>query len=335
MRPILKILSVMPGLLIMFPMIHLLTISNAWSDTDHLKGLAFSDPSVTQEMPDEWRKQPIKYIPENVDMDLVVDINQQLYPHLKPLIEEYAKKKGLKVAYSEATCGKSAGLIERKQVDIGGFCCPPASMDRLPGLRYHTLGIIPLSIFAHPSNKVDNVTIDQLRGIFQGDIYKWSEVGGANKPVRVVASMHCKMRPGHWRLLLKDADLFSPRMTEEGDMSDTIALVAATPDAIGYEAGLVAKRFRHRGEVKTLKIDGYSSMNIEDTLKGDYALYRTYNITTWEGEGLENRHVPDLVKYIFKNLDKIYKEMNLIPAELLRKNGWKFNGSELIGEPVR
>ncbi len=313
--------------------IFFLTINSAYPETDHLRGPAFSDPSKVQEMSDKWKNQPVRYKSNMKDMDIVIDINQQLIPYIKPMVEEYAEIKGLKIGFSEGTCGKSAGLIERKEVDIGGFCCPPGEIDRLPGLSYHTIGIIPLSIFVNPVNKIDNLTLDQIRHIFEGKIYKWSEVGGMDKPVRVVASMHCKIRPGHWRLLIKDENLFSPRMIEEGDMSDTIALVGSETASIGYETLYVSERFKHRGKVKALKINGYASSELEHTLMGRYPLYRTYNITTWEGKNTKNQHATELVDYMVKNIEKIQDKIHMIPASQLRKKGWKFRGDELIGEP--
>ncbi|MDH6353879.1 phosphate transport system substrate-binding protein [Dysgonomonas sp. PH5-45] len=40
-----------------------------------------------------------------------------------------------------------------------------------------------LAIVVHPSNKVTNLTREQLEGIFTGKIKNWKEVGGANMPI--------------------------------------------------------------------------------------------------------------------------------------------------------
>jgi phosphate transport system substrate-binding protein len=44
--------------------------------------------------------------------------------------------------------------------------------------------IIPV---VHPSNTVMNLTIQQLKGIYKGEIKNWKEVGGPDKPIVVIS----------------------------------------------------------------------------------------------------------------------------------------------------
>lgn len=41
-------------------------------------------------------------------------------------------------------------------------------------------------IVTHPSNDVDELTVEQLRGVFSGQIRNWSQLGGANREINVV-----------------------------------------------------------------------------------------------------------------------------------------------------
>lgn len=43
-----------------------------------------------------------------------------------------------------------------------------------------------LVIFVNPANAVSEMTIDQIRDVFSGVKKNWSDVGGANKPIRVL-----------------------------------------------------------------------------------------------------------------------------------------------------
>ncbi|MEM6385840.1 MAG: phosphate ABC transporter substrate-binding/OmpA family protein [Pseudomonadota bacterium] len=42
-------------------------------------------------------------------------------------------------------------------------------------------------IVTHPSNEVGELTLDQLRGVFSGQITNWRQLGGADRPINVIA----------------------------------------------------------------------------------------------------------------------------------------------------
>jgi ABC-type phosphate transport system substrate-binding protein len=304
-----------------------------------LQGPPFSVLSEIMEMPDTWKKQPVKYDPTAGNVDLTVSLDQQMYPAYKSIIQEYARKHNLKIAVNNGTCGISSGVLSRKAVDVGGFCCPPGMTDRLPGLRFHTIGIAALALIVHPENNIDNVTTEQARQIFMGEIYRWSELKtadgkkGVNLPIQPVGRLHCKLRPGHWRLLLDNEDLFSPGIIEVGAIPDMITKVSVDLRAIGYETMLMTQRYQNQGIVKALKINNYDPRNSSHLLSMKYPLYRVYNLTTWEGEAVENPVAKKLVKYLSQQAEHIGSRFSIIPSSRLREAGWKFQEDELVGEP--
>jgi ABC-type phosphate transport system substrate-binding protein len=292
-------------------------------------------------MPEEWKKQPIEHDESAGDIDIVITLDQHLYPALLPIIQEYAKKQTLKVSISEGTCGISAGMLSRKAADVGGYCCSPGLTDRLPGLKFHTLGISALALLVNPDNPVENVTIGQAREIFAGEIYRWSEINtaegrkGPHLPIQPVGRLHCKLRPGHWRLMLDNEDMFSTSLLEVGTIPDMISKVASNRGAIGYEVLWNPVRYKERGKVKAIKINGYSPYEQEHLISGNYPLYRVYNLTTWEGENISNSHAKKMVEHLLQQSEELGKEHHIIPASSLRQAGWKFKDTELIGEPKK
>lgn len=313
----------------------------AYADHDHpaMTGPAFSDPSGTMKMPEEWINKPINYESSAGNADVVVTLDQHLYPALLPSVKRYAADNNLKIIVNEGTCGTTAGMLSNKKTDIGGYCCAPGLTDRLPGLRFHTVGISALALFVHADNPVDNITLDQARQIFRGTIYRWSELVGSNGqqgpniPVQPVGRLHCKLRPGHWRSLLDNEDLFSISLREVGAIPDMISVVASDPGAIGHAISWNTVRYKDKGTVKVLSVNGHSPHDQEHLVSGDYSLYRVYTLTTWEGDNVENRNSQGLVNYLINESEKLGKEHNIIPASRLKKAGWKFKGSELVGEP--
>jgi phosphate transport system substrate-binding protein len=53
----------------------------------------------------------------------------------------------------------------------------------------HQIGEALVAFVVHPSNKVTVLTLAQVTDILSGKITKWSEVGGADQPIVVVAAM--------------------------------------------------------------------------------------------------------------------------------------------------
>lgn len=304
-----------------------------------LRGEPFSDPALTFPMPAEnWARTPIRHEPWAGAADVAVTLEQDVYQLLLPLISAYAREKGITIAVQEGTCGISAGALSRKAVDIGGYCCPPAREDRLPGLRFHTIGIVAKAILVNPANPVDALTLQQARDIFGGKVFRWSEVRtpagktGPDRPIRVVARFHCPARPGHWRLLLENEDLFSLRVNEVRTIADMIAQVAASPDGVGWEVLGMVEHYRDLGRVKAVAIDGHAPDDTAALVSGAYPLYRTYNLTTWEGAAVENRQAQALIEHLLREAGKIEARYGFAPAGRLRAAGWQFRGDELIGE---
>lgn len=301
-----------------------------------LGGAPFGNPADTAPMPDEWVNKPINYDP-GIKADLVMSLGQQTYPAFHNIIKEYAKQQNISIVLQQGTCGISHGKLLRKSIDVGVLCCPPGKNDRVPGLKFHTIGIAPIALLTHPDNPFNNLSLKDARKVFKGEYTRWNKVsalsnpGNFNKLIQPVARLHCKTRPGHWRLMLKNEDLFSPRMYEVGVIPDLISQISRNKASIGYETLFMLKVHKKSGQVKVLNIDGHHPSEYDYALKAKYPFYRTYNLTTWENK--KNDHALKIVKYLTSHVAKHYKEYGFIPVNELRKAGWKFNGSELIGEP--
>ena len=304
----------------------------------HSHAETFSNPDAVAPVDDNWKNKPLKYDEQYKDADLVVSLGQQSHPILKQLMADYATKHNLKIVLLHGTCGINSGRLLRKKVDIGAFCCPPGKNDRFPGMTFHSLGISPIALIVHKSNPVKNVSSKRAREIFQGKIARWSAIEGASPVlkglIKPVGRLHCKIRPGHWRSLLKNENQFSPRLFEVGVISDMISQVARNANAIGWEVPIMVKVYKEKGDVRMLSIDGYSPANLDNVLTGRYPLYRSYSLTTWDSAtGVKKKQVHALVQYLRNHMEKVHSEVDFVTPAQLRKAGWKFKGEELIGEP--
>ncbi len=307
---------------------------------ERLGGEAFTDPDfVWQSVSANWIQGLITPEAEVQHADLVITLDQQLYPSLLPLIRAYAKTHGLTIAVTKGTCGISAGLLFRKAADIGGFCCAPGRMDRLPGLRFHTLAIAAIALFVHPDNPIQDVTLSRAQDLFRGEITDWSMLvdssypKGLLQPVHPVGRLHCMLRPGHWRLLLDSEDLFSPNLLEVGAIEDMVRMVAIDPQDIGYETLWMIRNHQASGAVKTLRLNGVSPDDTAALARGRYPLYRVYNLTTWEGAAAKPQ-AKELVRHLRDRVQELDSRFFMAPVTRLRAQGWKLEGDELVGEPL-
>ena len=300
----------------------------------------FSNPGFVVPMPNAWLKQPIRHPREAQDAHLAITLDRQIYSVLLPIIQQYAQKKQLKILVREGTCGTSANLLIRKQVDMAGYCCPPGASDRLPGLQFYTLGIVSIAILVHSDNPVQNLTLSQVRKIFRGHYFHWSEVekipakGSKRRPIQTVGRLHCKLRPGHWRKLLDNPDLFSPRMGEVNTPQEMIRTIATNTNAVGYETLWNVIRFQEKLRTKSLAINDYLPHDNQALLSLHYPLYRVFNLAIWKGREVEKHSARRLANYLTHIIASLDESLGLVSASRLRQAGWLFQGNELIGEPA-
>lgn len=320
---------------LLFSLICFIWLSTVQADNGYVKGSPFSTPGKTMQMPAGWDARPIEYGKNAKDADLVISFGQQTYPALHKLVEQYGRDHNMKIVIQSGTCGVSAGKLLRKSLDSGTFCCPPGNKDRLPGLQFHTLAISALSIFVNEKNPVSNISTDEARKIFQGKIRKWSELASAgsfDSTIRPHIRLHCKKRPGHWTLLLKNQEQFSPLLKEVGVIPDLVAKVGQLEDAVSVETPYMINTYK-KGPVKMLSIDNHAPTEIEHVASGKYPFYRTYSMTTWSKGGEQKAKVIKLIHFLRQHIEDHQKEYAMVPISKLKQAGWKFRGDELIAEP--
>lgn len=315
----------------------ILSASGRTARAKELGGRPFSDPAESLPMPESWTSKGIQR-PAGVDLALAID--QQLFPALEPFVRDWAARNGVTVALAEGTCGIASDGLSGKTADITGMCCPPGPLDRLPGARYHTIGIGAVALLVHPANPVSDVDLTTARKLFGDDVTSWSElpvsgIGTVGKRVNAVARLHCAARPGHWRLLLDNADLFAMGIVEVPAIADMLRRVATEPGAIGYETLWHVRDKLGDGKVKALRLNGFAPDDDEALARGGYPLYRVFNITSWSDGPAADPRAAVLVRHLVDMAPRIPRSFGFVPPARLRAAGWRFAGDEVIGEPGR
>jgi phosphate transport system substrate-binding protein len=176
-----------------------------------------------------------------------------------------------------------------------------------------------IAIVVHPSNPVDQLTIDQLSDIYQGNITNWRHVGGKDRPIVLLSR---ESNSGTHVYFLEQVVRRADKQDQALFSRDTLLLpssegisaeVRQNPNAIGYD-GLgyvtpdqkVIAVARHAGELFVLP-------TIESVNSGEYPIARDLYMYT---AGQPNEVVADYLNWIMSDeAQDIVAELGFVPLE--------------------
>ena len=160
------------------------------------------------------------------------------------------------------------------------------------------IGTDAFVFIVNSSNPVDNITTEQIKGIYSGEITNWSELGGNNVPI---AAMRRNEGSGSQTALEK-------LMGDTPIVPDYTALFGSP---IGFSFRYYVTGMLAEGGVKMLKVNGIEP-NIENISNGTYPLGGAFYAIYRKGETNEN---------VYKTIDficspegqKIIEESGYVP----------------------
>ncbi len=111
---------------------------------------------------------------------------------VQPLAEELAQAfmdQNSDVKITIQGGGSSTGVKSAADgtVDIGAASRELKDSEKSLGLVVHVLARDGIALITHPSQTVTNLTVEQIKQIYSGEITNWSEVGGADAEIDVVS----------------------------------------------------------------------------------------------------------------------------------------------------
>lgn len=226
-------------------------------------------------------------------------------------ISESFMQKYPKVTVTAEFVGSGAGVeaANNGTADIGNASRNLTDEEKANGVVENIVAIDGIAVVVDPANTVEDLTKDQLAGIYKGEITNWNEVGGEDAPIVVVGrESGSGTRSAFEELLeIQDACKYSNELDSTGAV---MAKIASTPGAIGYVSLDVLD-----DTVKALKLEG-SEPTEENIKAGSYFLSRPFVMAT-KGEISEQN---DLVKALFDYIQspegtEIIKSVGLITVD--------------------
>ena len=188
------------------------------------------------------------------------------------LTEGFAEvQPGVTVSYDPTGSGAGITGATDKTLDIG-LSSRALKADET-GVTGTTIALDGIAIIVNKDSKVEDLTVDQLKQMFTGEITNWSEVGGDDGEIVLVGrEAGSGTRDGFESIVdVKDACKYVQELTATGAV---ISAVEANPLAIGY-ASLSAVG----DTVKAVTVEGVECS--EDTVKdGTYKIQRPFVFVT-------------------------------------------------------
>lgn len=135
-----------------------------------------------------------------------------------------------------------------------------------------------VGIYVNDANPVKQLTVDQVKGIYLGDVKNWKEVGGKDAPI----VLYSRENNSGTYVFVKEHVLGNQDFAAEAQtLPGTAAVVNAVAkerNGIGYGGAAYAKGVK---EVKIVGKDGQAYLpNAENVKSGNYALSRPLHMYT-------------------------------------------------------
>ena len=189
------------------------------------------------------------------------------------LTEGFAEvEPGVTVSYDPTGSGAGITGATDKTLDIG-LSSRALKDDEKADVEGTTIALDGIAVIVNNASKVEDLTVDQLKQMFTGEITNWSEVGGDDGEIVLIGrEAGSGTRDGFESIVdVKDSCKYAQELTATGAV---ISAVEANPLAIGY-ASLSAVG----DTVKMVTVGGVECS--EDTVKdGSYEVQRPFVFVT-------------------------------------------------------
>ena len=189
------------------------------------------------------------------------------------LTEGFAEvEPGVTVSYDPTGSGAGITGATDKTLDIG-LSSRALKDDEKADVDGTTIALDGIAIIVNKDSKVEDLTVDQLKQMFTGEITNWSEVGGGDGEIVLIGrEAGSGTRDGFESIVdVKDSCKYAQELTATGAV---ISAVEANPLAIGY-ASLSAVG----DTVKMVTVGGVECS--EETVKdGSYEVQRPFVFVT-------------------------------------------------------
>lgn len=227
-------------------------------------------------------------------------------PFAEKLAEEFMAKRNdisVTVQGGGSAVGIQSALSGAAQIGMADLVNLPAEAKPLTSTVVARDGI---AVVVNPANPAANLTTEQVRGIFNGAIRNWKDVGGKDAPITVVSREAGSGTRTSFEQIVTGISLTKDAIIQDsnGTIRETVANDA---NAVGYLTHGVVN-----AKVKALTLDG-QDCTVEAIVAGSYKLVRPVFFLT---KGTPDGAAKEFIDFVLSAEGQgIIKKNGLIPAK--------------------
>jgi phosphate transport system substrate-binding protein len=135
-----------------------------------------------------------------------------------------------------------------------------------------------VAVVVHPSNPVENIALEDVRGIYQGVVRRWDALGGARSEIEPVIQPPGSDMVAYFEQRVMNGEAVQAAVVYEVSDSGVVEYISRHPGSVGF----VSLAWAERG-VKALRLAAlrglpYWRPDAETVYRGDYPLTRHMNL---------------------------------------------------------
>ncbi len=189
-------------------------------------------------------------------------------------------------------------ILAKKRTDIFIGAAPSVeqidyAQENGTTFAYTQIGSEAFVFFVHKDNPIESLTVEQIKGIYSGEITNWSQLGGNNEKIVPFQRNEGSGSQSMFLRIMGNAPVLEPNMkTQVGSMGGIIEEVADYKNktsSIGFSFRYYVEGIIKHPDIKIIAIDGVAP-TVENIKSNTYPFIAPVYAVTYEGNPKENVH---------------------------------------------
>lgn len=214
--------------------------------------------------------------------------------------------------------GEGIKALLSNETKLAGISRNIKDKERKKGLRFFIIAYDAIGVVVNKNNPIKNLSKEQLRKIFSGEITNWKELGGRDLPIKTVTEILTAKRATQivfTELIFETKKLvgtYGSNNTEVDKPVDEVKFVAQNEGAIAATSMVF---FKNNNEVHSISVGGIKSTE-KNIANGSYPISRPLELVT--KKDIDDAHLKFL-NYVYSKNAQEYINKTFVAVKLERK----------------